>query len=75
MLEAIYETSTGYRHQNEIYNRFCDRLELRKTPFLSPHINGAYSLEMPFPRGYLFTIDEDNYKPGQAQDASKSSVI
>jgi len=59
MLEAIFECSLGIKNQREVYNRFCDRLELRKIPFLVVFLSNIYKLEMPFPRGYLFTVDEN----------------
>lgn len=34
ILEAIFECCFGHKQQKEIYDRFCDRLELRKVPFL-----------------------------------------
>ena len=54
VLETLYETLIGHPHQKDIYNRFCDRLDAKKLPYLNyirrPGGNsGSLKLELPLP--------------------------
>jgi hypothetical protein len=60
VMEALYETLVGIQDQNEIYGRFCDRLEAKKVPYLvylEFEMQSIYKLEMPLPKAYIFTVE------------------
>lgn len=54
MLEALYENCLGDNKQKQIYERFCDRLDAKKIPYLlilddEDVFQNSYKLEMPMP--------------------------
>ena len=60
ILEAVYECCLGDKNQQEIYNRFCDRLDARKIPYLIIMEDESYKLELPLPSAYIFTVEDKN---------------
>jgi len=49
MLEALYESCLGDAKQKQIYERFCDRLDAKKIPYLLLMNDDVYKLELPMP--------------------------
>lgn len=70
VLESIHEISTAnasvkdnYAHQ--LYERFLDRLEAKKIPFLVYFDSESYQLELPLPQAYIFTVEDASQMIGK----------
>lgn len=49
VLEALYESCQKDDQKVKIYERFCDRRDAKKIPYLLIMADNAYKLEMPMP--------------------------
>ena len=63
VLEAIYEISSANAsatdaYAQQLYERFLDRLQAKKIPFLVFLDENSYQLELPMPQAYIFTVED-----------------